>query len=228
MLTEERFSRRVRCLHKRSALSVRLRWQISPRASHSSLRSFAGWLRGQRLQGEMMWHAVRGLVREPCRACTGQCARVPVGQALPDSLDPGWSSGHSGSAPAHALGVDTARSGVTRHLHGRSLTWFEPVSAAGFASVQLSWFCFAAVIVFNPNAAQHKEVVALFLLLSSQHQGWLCKNCLSCPPCSLLFLDRPLPHSSPKQSYTPPSPREREQLFSHPLLGCPRPCSQGQ
>ena len=103
----------------------------------------------------------------------GRLPGSPLGQALPDSLDPGWSSGHSGSAPAHTRGVDTARSGVTRNLHGCSLTWFEPVSAAGFASVQLSWFCFAAVIVFNSNAAQHKEVVASFL--SSQHQGWLSK-----------------------------------------------------
>lgn len=126
----------------------------------------------------------------------GSLPGSPLGQALPDSLDPGWSSGHSGRTPAHALGVDTARSGVTRHLHGCSLTWFEPMSAAGFASVQLSWFCFAAVIVFDSNAAQHKEVVASFL--SSQHQGWLskatfhlapittlhCKNCLPCPPSS--------------------------------------------
>lgn len=109
-----------------------------------------------------IWHSARGLAREPRRACTGQFARLPPRQALPDSLDPGWSSGHSGSTPAHTLGVDTVRSGVTRNLHGCSLTWFEPVSAAGFASVQLSWFCFAAVIVFNSNAAQHKEVVASF------------------------------------------------------------------
>lgn len=131
------------------------------------------------------------------------------GQAMPNSPDLCWGSGHAGSAPAHTLGVDTARSGITRDLHGCSLTWFEPVSVAGFASVQLSWFCFVAVIVFNSNAAQHKEEVASFL--SSQH--WLSKatiplawipNCLACPLSTFLFLSRSLPRGSPKQNFPVP------------------------
>lgn len=180
-----------------------------------------------------IWHSVRGLAREPRRAGMGQFARLPPpGQALPDSLDPGWSSSHSGSTPAHTLSVDMVRSGVTRNLHGCSLTWFEPMSAAGFASVQLSWFCFAAVIVFNSNAAQHKEVVALFL--SSQHQGWLSKATIHLAPVRLSVVKTAFPAlqvpSCPStdpcpmgpQSKTSPCPRGREQLFSHPLLGFPQ------
>lgn len=167
MLTEEHFSC-VFCVYTRGVLYRSGCAGKSPLGLLSllSAASLCSCM-GKGSKERCIWHSARGLVREPCHACTGQCARVPPGQALPASLDPGWGSGHSGSAPAHALGVDTARSGVTRHLHGCSLTWFEPVSAAGFASVQLSWFCFAAVIVFNSNAARHKEVVALFLLLSA-------------------------------------------------------------
>lgn len=157
------------------------------------------------------------------------CQPPPWGKHCPtDSLDPGWSSGHSGSTPAHTLGVDTARSGVTHNLHGRSSTWFEPMSAAGFASVGLSWFCFAAVIVFNSNAAQHKEVVASFLF--SRHQGWLSKATIHLAPIRLSIVKTAFPALQvPSCSSTDPCPmaphsktslcpRGREQLFSHPLL----------
>lgn len=128
-------------------------------------------------------------------------------------------AGSAWQRPSTTLGADTARSGVTRNLHGCSLTWFEPMSAAGFASVQLSWFCFAAVIVFNSNAAEDKEVVAL--LLASRHRGWHSKaagrlappivRTLPCPQSSLSFLDGLFPHGSPV-------PRGKELLHSRPLL----------
>lgn len=142
-------------------------------------------------------------------ACSlsGRCARLPLGRQCPRAR-PGLGSGHSAATHTHPALATSPCSGLTHHLHGCSLTWFEPVSATGFASVELSWFCFAVVIVFNSNAARHKEVVTSFL---SQHQGWLPKapsvlhqpgsqlqKLPSCPPHSLSFLDRPLSHGSPK------------------------------
>lgn len=146
-----------------------------------------------------------------------QCLHGAVCQAHPRASTarqpgPSWSWGLSSSAPAHTPSVDAACSGVTCNLHGCSLSWFEPMSAPGFASVQLSWFCFTTVLVVDSNAAQHKEVVASFLSASGlTFKGYhpsctdmtlICKNCLSFLPNSLLFLDKTIHYNSPSPNFT--------------------------
>lgn len=131
------------------------------------------------------------------------------------------------------------RCGRSHHLRGCSLTWLEPMSATGFASIQLSWFCFPAMIVFNSNAAEHKEVAAL---LFSQHWSWLCRatrRAAVMRPATartlpqrqnfLPFLDRLLAHSSPEQnSQCPEGGSSSPHIPSSPSCGCsPRLCSLG-
>lgn len=170
-----------------------------------------------------IWHSAR--CRDPHRACTGQFAGLPARASDARQPGPGLGFRWRWRCPSThpRLGVDTARSGVTRDLHGCSLTWFEPVSAAGFASVQLSWFCFAAVIVFSSNAAS---------FLSSKH--WLSKatiplawiqNCLPWPLSPFLFLSRSLPHGSPKQNV--PVPQRVGAALLTPLPKLPSAALQG-
>ncbi|OXB79260.1 UNVERIFIED_CONTAM: hypothetical protein H355_013181 [Colinus virginianus] len=81
-----------------------------------------------------------------------------------------------------------------------------------------------AVIVFDSNAAEHKEVAALLSALELVFQGDpLCCGDTTCdcensshPQGFLPFLDRLSPHSSPERSF--PMPGGREQLSSHPFL----------
>lgn len=119
------------------------------------------------------------------------------------------------------------RCGGSHHLRGCSLTWLEPMSATGFASVQLSWFCFPAMIAFNSNAAEHKEVAASRSILSIEAgfagqpvvlqrydlrlQGFF----LSVSSHSLTD-SQALSPQLPRAKF--PMPRGREQLSSHPFL----------
>lgn len=97
-----------------------------------------------------------------------------------------------------------------------AFAWVQPdllgaVSAAGFASLGLSWFCFTAVIVFHSNAAPQGSgdlvpVSASGLALKGTiHLTQCCSQCKNCLPY--------LPNSLSFQSTAPRAP---EQLFPHP------------